>query len=169
VSDWVLATCACCDIKQKVRYRADDATKDPQCDQCAGHRGRNVETRIKRAEEHAAAWRDRCEYATRKATEYEDRMKSAYRSRDRAIGLLRRLHDFHQPNRRGCSCGAKDCRSVQVLEGAWLRDMLRRLAFREASERHRAGWWDDFDEVDDKLMETIYPNTSAPREIGTAG
>lgn len=163
MSDWVLASCVCCEISQRVRYRADDPTKDPMCDQCACHRGADVEKRIKRAEEHASVWRERCDYATSKATDYEERMKSAYRSRDHAIGLLRRLYDIHEPNRRGCSCGAKDCRSVRVLEGRWLRDMMRRLALREESERHRAGWWDDFDD-DEKLVETVFPNVTPRRE-----
>lgn len=82
------------------------------------------------------------------AADSKERMHAAYRSREHAVRLLRRLRELHEPQGRGCSCGAKhDCRSLDLVEDSWVREQVRRLDQREAEDRAADPFWDDEHEI----------------------
>jgi hypothetical protein len=74
-------------------------------------------------------------------SEYRDRVRSAYQSRDAATEVLAKIADLHVPTGRGCSCLRRDCETMPIVNRNWVRDRIRDL-------RAREGQLDD-DDLDD--------------------
>ena len=112
------------------------------CGTCIEHRGANAEMVLRRAQDHENMLRSRCEEARKAANSLEERMKSALRSRERAIRYLAELNEIHRPRLDGsCACGLKhSCQSVEILSSQWVRNMIGNVKMRDIEER---GEWPD--------------------------
>ena len=139
--------CSCCGLVQRVR--TDDGGQPTMCSPCIEHRGANTEMMIRRGQEHEEMLRFRWEAARTAANNYEERMKSAFRSRETAVRYLMRLDEIHSIKREGsCTCGRKrDCPSAEILSSGWVQDMIRKVEQRDSEGRDLYGcWWDDDDD-----------------------
>lgn len=138
---WVTITCSCCRLPQRVR-EYDSGREPTMCGTCIEHRGANAEMVLRRAQDHENMLRSRCEEARKAANSLEERMKSALRSRERAIRYLAELNEIHRPRLDGsCACGLKhSCQSVEILSSQWVRNMIGNVEMRDIEER---GEWPD--------------------------
>jgi hypothetical protein len=152
VPQLVMIFCPCCRLNQPVRD--EDGSLDGRlCSRCIEHRALDEATVVRRALEHESMLRERCERAREIATDRDERMKAAFRSRERAIRYLRDLRALHEPRKNGsCSCGVKrDCESSRILDSFWIMRMVNKLVLAEEDERLHGDreFWDnpDDDEV----------------------
>jgi hypothetical protein len=137
--------CACCKLWQRVRDEPGSGTTSRLCGECIEHRGTDHDMQLRRAVDHEAMLRHRCDAARSAATDYEERMKSAFRSRETAVRFLLQLSAVHEDGRNGCTCRtSKDCESARILSHAWVRKMVEKLAVRDYEERqYDPAYWDD--------------------------
>lgn len=111
--------CSCCGF----RFSHDaDGDLPEHCSVCVRHYPKPNEPdsrAIERLTEHDGRWRQRVDFASKKATEYENRMRSALRSRDTWKRVLVEIVVAHEPlGDGGCCCGAANfpCVTRRQLE-----------------------------------------------------
>ena len=130
---FVTIRCECCDLAQRVKDRPGKPST--VCATCGEHRGndevslrRRAESHLQMVTVHLAAARGGADDAYRDRDSYKEKMHAAYRSREQAVRVLQRLAELHQPLGRGvCSCRARGCPSMAILDRPWVRDRLRQL------------------------------------------
>jgi hypothetical protein len=148
----------------------DGATGPPQtaCGICRLHQGDKEFQRLKRAEEHEEMLRERFERSSAWAENVEAEVKEtrqriaiAYKSRDRAIRLLRKLNDLHAQGGDGfCSCGVKrGCRSAEVIYDRWAQMLIHRVDEQEERAMRRRELH-MFDEDEDDWISNVLPPES---------
>lgn len=141
----ITITCACCQLPQRVR---DYDGEDPAtlCGTCVEHRGADDRKRRRRSEDHEAMYWTRCQEARAAAmmlearvSEYRQKLAAAFDSRDQAIRVLRRVTGQHEPTRGGCSCGKRNCPTLELVDSAWVRERIEQLEARGAVDE-RWSW-----------------------------
>ncbi len=115
--------------------------------------------------EKSSAW---AAAAQVEVNEARQRVAIAYKSRDRAIRILRDLNDLHTLRPNGvCSCGVKrNCKSAAKLYDRWTQNLIQRV---DEQERRALHWRRDssvLDDDDDWFDDGAPP---APREGRDAG
>jgi hypothetical protein len=100
-----------------------------------------------------------------------DRMKSAYESREMLVSVLSRIEDLHHPRGKGCACGKRRCRVVDVLSDPRVARLIRsydeeRRTLRELREANPELWADSWDYIDVTL---VYPDQHGPRRAAERG
>jgi hypothetical protein len=168
-----LAICSCCGLKQNFRdhQSLEASPRSGVCGVCYAHRSPSVEQRLKKAQEHEAMLRERFEKSSAWAAKAEAEVKEArqrvaiaYKSRDRAIRILRDLNDLHilRPNG-ACSCGVKrNCKSAAKLYDRWTQNLIQRV---DEQEERALRWRRDssvFDD-DDDWYDTVHPPITPER------
>lgn len=128
--------CNCCELLHPVRERSspyNDGAVQTECGPCIEHRGADDQMRLRRAEEHEAEYRRRYTGAREAANNAEEQRNGAFKSRNHAVRKLERLRDLHESagTRRVCTCGVKDCKTLESLEDPWLTDRINDLRARE--------------------------------------
>lgn len=139
--------CTCCRFMFAGRFNADDA-RTGVCAECVDHApvdGEAAERRAERAERHEVMLRQRLEALGRtaaknreKAEDARERIGSALDSRDGYRGLLIDVAREHAETLQGCSCGARNCRTLALIEGSrYRRDIRSGAAWRDEVESDR--------------------------------
>jgi hypothetical protein len=114
------ATCDCCGFP----FSYEGWGRPGCCEQCAGHfeiEGEAAERTIARLADHERRLRKGYLFSSSKATEYEGRMKSAFKSRQNWKAALVEVALGHEPTDTGkCACGASEspCATMRLLEYA---------------------------------------------------
>lgn len=119
-------TCECCEMKfvyHPIRVAAK-IESDVRCGDCREHyplSGESSEREIERLSNHNERLRKHWTFAAERATQYENRMKSALRSRHLWRAALVRALQVHERTGDGrCACGfaSYPCPTVATLEEA---------------------------------------------------
>lgn len=141
-------TCGCCGLHRRVRD--NDGDEQPTiCRLCTEHRGVNLSER--RATEHEALLREYLTAATESADKayrardnYQERMRSAYGSRERSLRILARVSNLHTLKGNGsCTCGIpRGCRVAEVMQDRWVVSQLDKLAQRDEAVARELGYAD---------------------------
>lgn len=152
--------CECCDLPYSIkRPISNDVearlhrvnTIPTRCARCAPHRAAADDLDAwKRLHDDHTRWyweqyqkglvvlrkmQAQVEHAEVRVSDFREKTRSAYRSRDHAVRLLRKIADLHQPERRGCSCGKRpDCETAKIIDHGWVVERIRDLELREAAE-----------------------------------
>lgn len=121
--------CECCQLPfvSTVRPPAfDEYVAQTMCEPCIEHRGVDGRMKLRRAEEHERELWGRLQAVRAKANEMQEQRNAAFRSRDRAIGMLNKIRNFHEPSgtRGGCRCGVGNCQTLLIVENPWLTDRI---------------------------------------------
>jgi hypothetical protein len=134
VTQYNIAECICCELKQRLPDRIGETERDRICSTCRTHPGPRLA--LKRAQDHEALLRDRIGaadgYARRaevQVNKFRERTASALESRDRAVQVLRDLSVLHtlRPGD-GCTCGRTgQCETANRLNARWVQDRINRL------------------------------------------
>jgi hypothetical protein len=136
------------------------------CMRCEGHQGDTLTVVARREAEHAAMYRhalhdaqDDVLLARRERDHLRDRMTSAYETREMLVGVLSKIEDLHHPRGRGCSCGKRRCRVIDVLSDPRIARLVRtydeqRRTLRELRAANPELWADSWDYIDVTL---VYP------------
>jgi hypothetical protein len=95
-------------------------------------------------------------------------MKSAYDSRETLVAVLSRIEDLHHPRGKGCSCGKRRCRVIDILSDPRIARLIRsydeeRRTLRELRDANPELWADSWDYIDVTL---VYPETHRRPERG---
>jgi hypothetical protein len=120
------ATCECCGL----HFSYTGWQRSDRCEQCTEHfeiEGESADRTIARLEDHEQRLRERYLYASRKANEYEDRMRSAYESRQKWKAALIEVALGHEPaGDSKCTCGAKESPCATIRPESASRSVTRR-------------------------------------------
>jgi hypothetical protein len=158
--------CACCDLDQSAVVESARPVPNLWCVRCEGHRGETLTMIARREADHVAMYRhalhdaqDDVLLAQRERDHLRDRMKTAYDSREMLVALLSRIEDLHHARGRGCSCGKRRCRVVDLLSDPRVARLIRsydeeRRTLRELREANPEMWADSWDYIDVTL---VYP------------
>ena len=89
---------------------------------------------LRKAQEHEAEVRmrwhetvDDWHAAEDRADDYRDKMKHAYRSRDRVLEQFERLSRYHRYTDHGCTCGNRKCETLKIISGDSITDQIARM------------------------------------------
>jgi hypothetical protein len=131
-------TCKCCGLDYPAgsfrQCALDDYKLPTVCKDCGRHQSFTVPVLLARDQSHLKIWHERVELALGLARQWHGKMKTAYASRDRLLGMLNDKADFHYPNGKGgCACGAKECDLMRILENSWVRERLNDYRDRQAA------------------------------------
>jgi hypothetical protein len=133
---------------------------------CENHQGETLTMVARREAEHATMLRhalheaqDDVLLARRERDHVRDRMKSAYDSRELLVGVLSRIEDLHHARGKGCSCGKRRCRVIDVLSDPRVSRLIRsydeeRRTLRQLRDANPEMWADSWDYIDVTL---VYP------------
>lgn len=148
-------TCDCCGFP----FSYEGWRKPDWCDKCAEHYevdGESTERTIARLAEHEPRLRKGYRFSSGKATEYEGKMKSAFRSRQNWKAALVEVALGHEPTDKGkCSCGASEspCATMRLLEhtNKGIAKQVERLAALSREELDRELYRDEPWRIDLKV------------------
>ena len=164
--------CACCGLEQHALVDSVRPLPTLWCMRCEGHQGDTLTMVARREADHVALYRhalhdaqDDVLLARRERDHVRDRMKSAYDSREMLVGILSRIEDLHHPRGKGCSCGKRRCRVIDVLSYPRVSRLIRsydeeRRTLRELREANPDMWADSWDYIDVTL---VYPEREQSR------
>lgn len=138
-------TCSCCRVPHAITVRPTEFNgyaEQTLCRECIEHRGADDRMRTKRAEHHEALMRERWQEARAAATKMQQQRDGAFEARNGAVRVLERLRGLHGyvGTRGACACGARNCKTLDILEDRRVRRWIQKL---RAHEYSRGDWGPD--------------------------
>jgi hypothetical protein len=101
---------------------------------CNEHQGKQLKMAQEHEEEVRIRWgetADKLNAALDRADHYEERMKSALRSREGILRQFEKIANYHQATDHGCICGKRNCETLSIIDADWVNDHIGRMHRRD--------------------------------------
>jgi hypothetical protein len=140
VSNDGTVVCDCCDLDVAERSTwavyVTGLVRGHRCRMCCDHQGDPVKMAQDHEDEVRRRWGrtvDDWHAAEDRAHDYKKKMLAAYRSRDDILRQFEKLSRHHRATDKGCICGQRDCRDLEIIGADWIIGYIDRMNEREAS------------------------------------
>lgn len=173
--------CSCCGLRRNA-WQIDGEKPPTLCGVCFEHRGVNLA--LRRAREHEDDLREALYAADKSARDaytqrdtYRDKMRVAYRGRERALTYLDSVAAMHSLRSDGtCSCGQKrGCKVGVLMVDPWVTRELTKLDQLNRERQRELGYadppdpdwlvneWDRLDASDAPRRAAVRPGPNSGR------